>query len=343
MTPAALSSPDQMETPRDFRPLPLLGHPHIQTLLGHLLPGGPALSVPTREQAIRLPDGDGLMLYDNVPPAWKPGGRIALLVHGLTGSAESRGVTRLAGRLLASGLRTVRMDLRGAGKGLALARGSYHAGRSDDVRAALDEIHRWSPGSSVVLIGVSLGGALVLKTAAETEQHPIPYLERVAAMNPPIALDRCAALLGLPRNRLYNQFFTRILVTEALRRQQLFPDLPPPRFPRRMTLRLYDDLYTAPRGGFSDALDYYHKVSVFPLIHRIAAPTLILTARDDPFIAVEPFEALKPPDHVELRIVPRGGHVGFVGWDGGRIGRWAESRIVAWTAGTEQAAGAAAD
>ena len=80
------------------------------------------MSLPTREQVIRLPDGDGLILYDNVPPGWQAGGRIAFLVHGLTGSAESPGITRLAARLLARGLRTVRMDLRGAGKGLPLAR-----------------------------------------------------------------------------------------------------------------------------------------------------------------------------------------------------------------------------
>src|SRR5260370_14671968 len=69
----------------DFRPLPLLGNPHIQTLLGHLLPG-PEVRLPTRRHILRLPDGDGLVLHDTMPPAWQPGGPIAVLVHGLTGS-----------------------------------------------------------------------------------------------------------------------------------------------------------------------------------------------------------------------------------------------------------------
>ena len=30
-----------------------------------------------------------------------------------------------------------------------------------------------------------------------------------------------------------------------------------------MTLRLFDELYTAPRGGFRDAVDYYHQASSF--------------------------------------------------------------------------------
>ena len=60
-----------------------------------------------------------------------------------------------------------------------------------------------------------------------------------------------------------------------------------------MTVRLFDDLYTAPRNGFADALDYYRRASSLPLIGRITIPTLILTARDDPFIAVEPFEEIQ--------------------------------------------------
>ena len=56
------------------------------------------------------------------------------------------------------------------------------------MRAALEEVHRWSPASPIALIGISLGGALALKTAGEAAEHPVPYLERVAAMNPPIDL-----------------------------------------------------------------------------------------------------------------------------------------------------------
>ena len=236
MTPATVSSPTRPDRREplvssanggngarlEFRPLPLLSHPHVQTLLGHILPG-PTVSLPTREVVIRLPDGDGLVLHDNTPPDWRPGDRMALILHGLTGSADSPGVTRLAARLLAHGLRTARLDQRGAGKGLPLARQSYHAGRSDDMRAALEEMHRWSPTSPIVLIGVSLGGNLALKMAGETVEHPVPYLERVAAMNPPIDVGRCAAMMGLPRNRMYDQFFVRLLVKDAWQRQRISP------------------------------------------------------------------------------------------------------------------------
>lgn len=320
----------QLPADFEFRPLPLLRNPHIQTVLGAVVPGL-VCPLPDQRTLVRLADGDHLVLHSNTPQGWKPGDPLALLVHGLSGSHLSPHIRRMAALLLARRVRVVRMDLRGAGAGLALARGVYHAGRSDDLRAALVELHEWSPASPLLLIGLSLGGALSLRLAGEAAKQPVPGLARIAAISPPIDLPRCAALLSQPRNRIYEDRFIRDLLYDARQRQRIFPDLPALNFPRcRLTIRLFDDLYTAPRSGFADALDYYHTASCAPLIPQIELPTLILTARDDPFIAVEPFEELKVPSHVVLRIVQHGGHIGFLGWDGFGGIRWAERRIVDW-------------
>lgn len=313
----------------EFFPLPLLSNPHVQTVLGHYLPG-PTLKERVVQHTLWLPDGDGLVLHDTVPTGWKPGGRIALLLHGLSGSARSGQIVRMAYHLLGHGVRVVRMDMRGAGDGLSLARRFYHAGRSEDVRVALAEIHRWSPKSPLVLLGTSLGGNQALKLAGESVDHPVPGLERVIALGPPIDLTRCCEMLAHPRNRFYEVFFLRDLICAARKRQQHFPDLPALRFPRSMTMRLFDELYTAPRSGFADAIDYYQRASSATLIERIPVPTLILTAQDDPFIAVAPFEQLKVPKHVTVRILRHGGHVGFIGRDGAGGIRWAERRMVEW-------------
>src|SRR5918911_3724687 len=113
--------PDALLSFLDFRPLPLLRNPHAQTLLGYFLPS-PHFTHPTRAHVLWLPDGDGLVLHDTVAPGWGPGGPVAVVVHGLGGSHASPSVVRLAGRLLGRGVRVVRLDLRGAGKGLPLAR-----------------------------------------------------------------------------------------------------------------------------------------------------------------------------------------------------------------------------
>ena len=317
----------------DFRPFPFLGNAHVQTVLGNLWKGrDPRFA--SEERCVSLLDGDQLVLHDSVPENWRPGGRIVLLVHGLGGSHASGYMKRMTRRLLPHGLRVVRMDLRGCGHGMALARRPYHGGCSHDVRAAALAIHEWSPVSPLVLIGFSLGGNIVLKLAGEASTDPLSHLERVAAVSPPIDMIRCAALLAQPRNRLYELHYLRGLVHQVQQRRLLNADEPVVNFPRRMTMRLFDDLYTAPRWGFEDALDYYQWASSMRLIPRIEVPTLILTARDDPFVAVESFETLTAPPHIDVMLLARGGHMGFLGWDGARAVRWAEHRLTEWVLDT---------
>jgi predicted alpha/beta-fold hydrolase len=314
--------------PNDFQPLPFLGNPHLQTVLGNWMMG-PPLRVPVRRALVALPDGDCLVLHDSVPPGWQPGSRIVLLVHGLGGSHRSGHLQRMARLCLRLGLRVVRIDLRGCGLGLTLARRTYHGGCSDDVRAALAEIHRWSPHSPQVVIGFSLGGNIALKMAGEAPDL-VPALEGVAAISPPVDLESCAALLALPRNRIYERHYLRNLVSVVRARRRLVPDLAPIRFPRLLTMRLFDDLYTAPLWDFADALDYYWRASALPVLHRIAVPALLLIARDDPFVTAEPLESLAVPEHLEIQILERGGHLGFLGWDGAGGIRWAENRLASW-------------
>src|SRR5439155_2971403 len=104
---------------------------------------------------------------DSIPSGWSEGGRIILVIHGLGGCHRSAHVQRLARRLIQRQVRVVRMDLRGVGHGVRLARRPYHGGLSADVRAALEAMHGWSPRSPLAVIGLSLGGNLALKMAGE--------------------------------------------------------------------------------------------------------------------------------------------------------------------------------
>lgn len=312
-----------------FRPLPLLGNPHVQTLLGAWL-RGPRFAGPSQVRRVRLPDGDRLVLHDSVPAGWRRGGAVAVLVHGLTGSHRSGYMQRMASKLTREGMRVVRVDLRSCGTGEGLARRPYHAGCSEDLRAATDEVRRWSPDSPLALIGFSLGGNIVLKLAGEATTQALPGLARVAAVAPPVDVEACAALLALRRNRIYDLHFARELMAAARRMRWHFPDLPDVRFPRRMSLRIFDELFTAPRCGFANALDYYRRSSSLPLLPQIGVPTLIIAARDDPFVATGPLEKLVAPPHVRVRVVARGGHLGFLGRDGTGGLRWAERQVAHW-------------
>ena len=87
---------------------------------------------------VEMPDGDRLLVLETVPPAGKVARPTAVLVHGLAGSADASYVVRVGQRLVGLGIRVVRVNLRGAGAGFGLARGIYHAGRSDDLREVVN-------------------------------------------------------------------------------------------------------------------------------------------------------------------------------------------------------------
>jgi predicted alpha/beta-fold hydrolase len=314
-----------------FRPWFWLRNPHVQTILA-VVGKGSAFPHATVRRRVRLTDGDQLVLHDTTPPSWRTGDPVAVLLHGLGGCHRSGGIVRLARLLIGRRIRVVRMDLRGTGAGFALARGSYNAGCSADVRSALAVIHRLAPTSPIWLAGISLGGNVALKLGGETAEHPVANLVRIAAIAPPVDLENCLALLMHPRNRVYERHFVRELLALARRRARLFPDQPLPSFPRQTSLRTFDDLYTAPRAGFRDAAEYYARSSSAQFVPSIGVPTLILSARDDPFISAGPIEKLIRPAHVAVRLTDHGGHGGFIGADGAGGMCWGERAVVSWLA-----------
>ena len=310
-----------------FRPLPGLDNPHLQTVLANL-PSWARIRIAPRRLLVDLADGDRLLLHDSRPQDWRDDGAIVLLLHGLGGCHDSGYMCRVANRFLEAGVRVCRMDLRGAGAGLPYASRLYNAACSDDVRAALGVLHQENPVSRLFVAGFSLGGNIALKLAGEAASQPIPGLHAVAAVAPPIDLVRCAELIS--RLPFYDRYYVRRLIDQVAELARLFPHLPRVAFPRTTTLREFDDLYTAPRSGYADALDYYRKASAFPLLPAINLPTFVLTASDDPFVAVEPFEEIPALAHLDVHIAPRGGHLGFLGPDGSGGIRWAERQVVDW-------------
>lgn len=310
-----------------FRPLPLLGNPHVQTLLGSF--GRTAINGRrARLRFVPLPDGDAMAIHISTPHGWREGDPIALLVHGLGGCHQSGYIARMVYRLVQRGIMAIAVDLRGAGAGARMASRLYNAACSEDIRAVAEACATWHPNSPLALVGFSLGGNIVLKLAGEAAGRPVSNLTQVATVAPPIDLARCSAMLNdLP---FYDRFFVRHLLAQVARTEQLNPRLERCTFPARMAVKDFDDIYTAPRGSFADADDYYCRASSFPLIPSIQVPTLILTARDDPFICVAPFDALTSRPGLEIRITPSGGHLGFIGCDGAGGVRWAERFVVEW-------------
>lgn len=325
--------------PPSFRSHPLLRSGHLQTLAGVYFPG-PLADYRATQHQVSLDDGDRLILHDDAPENWATGAPAALLIHGLGGCHQSVYMRRAAEKLGARGVRVFRMDLRGCGAGLELARLPYHSGRSADATTALRHIATICPGSRVALVGYSLGANIVLKLAGEAATSPPENLASVMAVSPPANLSACSAWIGRWQNRGYDRYFAELLRKQLLERQARAPHAVSVEFARRpKKLWEIDDWFTAPVCGFGTAENYYRQASSAPLLPDIKIPTLILAAADDPLVPAHMLRELRLSPSTTLRIAPRGGHLGFIGarsTDPDR--RWLDWRVVDWvvaTMGTE--------
>jgi predicted alpha/beta-fold hydrolase len=315
----------------DFEPHPLLRNGHAQTLAGAYLPSGRYL-----ERAVKLrvplPDGDTVVLHDDRPSGWRPGDRVALLLHGLAGCHQSNYMRRAAAKLVGRGVRTFRMDLRGCGAGAGLAARPYHGGRSEDARVALQVLQALCLGSPVTIVGYSLSGNIVLKLIGESPQSVPINVEKAMVICPALDLGLCARSLSGRWQRGYERYFVRSLCQQIEVNRRLRPDVPPLNVKRRLkTLIEFDDAYTGPICGFGTADNYYTTSSAHRHVANIRLPTLILTAADDPLVPIAAFDALSLPNAVQLHITNHGGHLGYVGKNGVDADRrWMDWRIVDW-------------
>ena len=142
-----------------------------------------------------------------------------------------------------------------------------------------------------------MGGNLVLKLAGEWGARP--PLSAVAAVCPAIDLAAGSDALHEPANRIYEWHFLRRLMRRFRRKAALFPHIyTSPQLGPIRSLREFDDKIVARYCGFRDADDYYYRAASARVVDRIAVPTLILHALDDPLSASPETRAILANPHI---------------------------------------------
>lgn len=310
----------------EFKPLPLFRSGHRQTILGYLLRKWQK-AMPARMHQVPLTDGDVLEIHDAIPSDWKEGQPLVLIVHGLGGCHTSGSVLRLAWECYRQRWRVVRINMRGSGGSMPANRKPYHAGCSDDIHAVLELVATWSPQSPLGLVGLSLGGNVVLKLAGEIRQEAFPNLKRIVSVSPPVDLEKSSQLLAQPRNAIYEKRFVTELTEMARERARLHGQTLPA-FPEGLKLREFDDIYTAPRSGYVNVEDYYHRASSRHVLSAIDIPTHILSAVDDPMIDAASIEAAERSPMVSVQLTQFGGHLGYISSPGRAGWYWMEKAVV---------------
>ena len=266
-----------------------------------------------RRERWRTPDDDFIDL-DWVDPE-SPASQVptVVLFHGLEGSSASHYARALMHAVAARQWRGVVVHFRGcSGEPNQLIR-SYHSGDSaehDWILRRLKNFH----GGSLFATGVSLGGNALLKWLGEQKASACDVVTAAAAVSAPLDLALASRTLEAGFNRIYTTNFLKTLVPRALVKHRRFPGvIDEVRLIRAHTLADFDSAVIAPVHGFVDANDYYVKCSSKQFLRFVRVPTLVLNARNDPFLPEQALPAASEVSKdVELHFPADGGHVGFV-------------------------------
>jgi uncharacterized protein len=318
----------------EFRPRKWLRGGHAQTLAAFFLPRRIDLP-PAEQRLIEVEPGVPVLCHCH----WQTERSSALtliIVHGLEGSSESQYMLGIARNGFAAGMNVVRMNQRNCGGMDHCAPTLYNSSRSGDVAAVARNIVERDGVRGFVLIGFSMGGNLVLKLAGEWGSDGPAEFRGVAVVCPAVNLAAGADALHEPANRIYEYYFLLQLFRRFRRKVRLFPETyDASRLRGIKSLRDFDERVTAYYCGFAGADDYYDRAAAAHVVDRIARPTLVIHAANDPFVRILPETRQKLLSNRNITYIESadGGHCAFVGDcenSSNYDGRWAEREVVAF-------------
>lgn len=325
----------------DFVPPRRLRHHHLQSIYPSLpirRPGVERRAAPLLRNAIELlvDGGDGVRLLAHLTTqeslGLPPATRLAVLLHGWEGSANSLYLLSLGQRLLEAGYDVVRLNLRDHGDSHHLNQEIFHSCRIAEVVGAVHSLQQMNPGKQLVLAGFSLGGNFSLRVGARAAAAGID-ISRIVAVCP--VLDPEHTLLRLEQGWiLYRAYFVWKWRRSLRRKQQAWPEV----YESLDDILQLDNLTDMTErlacryGGFPSLAEYLRGYGLVgnvlePLEASPQMQVRLITATDDPIIAASDLERLARPANLQVSLTRFGGHCGF--YDGGAGPTWIEREILA--------------
>lgn len=295
----------------DYRPPHLFRLGNFATLYPSLFRPVPKHIVPARER-IDTPDGDYLELDRHRSPE-EQSKRLVIISHGLEGNARKKYTIGMANMALNLGFDAACWDQRGAGKRPNRKVRSYHSGLTEDLHTVISHCLT-GEYEEVALIGFSMGGNQILKYLGEDPERVPSQIKCAVTFSVPCDLSATEKVIARPTRHIYFQYFMKGLRQKVRTKAELFPgQVSAKKLKGIWTLRDFDDRYTAPNNGFTDAEDYYTQSSSLQFLPAIKVPTLLVQAKDDPFLAPEcfPITEAEANPNLYLEMPKYGGHVGF--------------------------------
>jgi len=323
--------------PRDeFAPPPRLRNPHVQSIYPSLPFRRPGVASRSRtlleaSQDLVIDCGDGVRLLAHHSTQERIGrpvaSRLAVLLHGWEGSAQSLYILSLGQYLLDQGFDVVRLNLRDHGESHHLNQELFHSCRIAEVVGAVRRIQQLNPDRGVNLAGFSLGGNFSLRVGARARDAGIA-LERVVAVCP--VIDPAHTLVRLESGwALYRKYFVWKWRRSLRKKQAAWPvayDLGD--VIRLDNLTDMTDVLVRKYGGFPSLEQYLRGYAIVDdALASLEARTRIISAADDPIIPAADLQRIAHPRSLEVTLTRFGGHCGF--YEGGAGPTWIEREVLA--------------
>ena len=258
---------------------------------------------------VKTSDGDEIALEHTAGGQDKP---LVVMFHGLEGDSNGRGLRLLATRFSSAGWNVAVPHFRGCGGHPNVLPRAYHAADNGDVEWMLNYCCHAFPHHHLFAVGVSLGGAALMRFLTQKSNTE---LKAAAVVCAPFKVEYSIAALSQPLNRLlYGRYFLKSLRQKIIVKSKKYPFVADMKKLRAAkTISDFDHLYTAPIHGFKDAHDYWRQASSFWTLGDIKSPLLCINTLNDPLV---PFHSLPPPQrypHIVFNRPKHGGHGGFFG------------------------------
>jgi uncharacterized protein len=261
-----------------------------------------------------------------VPPLGAEGA--VILSHGLEGNSTRQYILGMVKNFNANGFDCLAWNFRSCSEDMNQTKRFYHSGATEDldlvVKYALSKGYQ-----KIYLVGFSLGGNLTLKFLGEKGQNLYPEVQKAVVFSVPLHLASSGQTIGW----LYDRRFIRSLNKKIQAKAQRYPEfeLSTSSIKKIKNLKDFDDAYTSQLHGFRDAEDYYEQNSSLYFLDDIRIKTLIINAKNDPFLSQEcyPHERVEKLENVYLQTPEGGGHCGFYPVDYQGV-LWSERRALEW-------------
>jgi hypothetical protein len=258
--------------------------------------------------------GDGVLLQAfHTPAADLNGGtpRLAVLLHGWEGCADSLYILSLAQALYDAGFEVVRLNLRDHGDTHHLNRELFHSCRLPEVLGALRTVQQRGGGRPLDLVGFSLGGNFMLRAAAEAQSAQLT-LRSTIAISPVIDPARTLDALESPWS-VYHRYFIRKWVRSLAKKQAAWPgQFDFSALDRMRSLRPMTAALVLEHTQFPSLDDYLAGYAITgERLALLAVPSWIIASLDDPIIPPSDLERLAAPPTLQVILAPHGGHCGF--------------------------------